>query len=542
MAVLFHYFSRFFFIFFENYPEIFYLFTNFNSLNRILKSPFNVIILLLLIIGTFQHFAPFLNYQRLVYSISEDGYYMLTMARNIAAGHGMSIADGTIITNGTQPLMTLILAGVFLLTGGDKIFSIQLIILLQWLIAVAASYMIWKLGSKLLKNHHEGIKISVLAAALWYASPVMIRHTMNGLETGLYAFAVLYVLTFIIFNDNPFNFHNSIVTGFLLGIVFLIRNDAVFLIGGVCLVFLIPGFYSKEIKYSKRLVSVIVVGIISLLTAGPWLLYNQMVFGWIVPISGQAEMFGERVGGNFINLPRILSEYFTGFIPLSYGAQKYLPVLLSWIIFILAIAVLIVIMYKKFNIYQKRLVFISGIFLILLSGFYSTAFDHYYFLPRYLFPATPIIILGWAAAVFYGFDKFKVKFTKIREVSTIVFVISIIIFSYVRFNDANKHMHFQVVDWVKNNVSDDIWISAFQSGAVGYFHDKTINLDGKVNPYALRSKKLNKIPQYMVKIKAVYMADWYDRKWWMNDSTISNNFEMVVSDSLKNITVLKKKQ
>jgi hypothetical protein len=47
---------------------------------------------------------------------------MLTIARNIAEGHGMSTANGTIPTNGTQPLVTFILAGIFYLAGGDKIF------------------------------------------------------------------------------------------------------------------------------------------------------------------------------------------------------------------------------------------------------------------------------------------------------------------------------------------------------------------------------------------------------------------------------------
>jgi hypothetical protein len=465
---------------------------------------------------------------------------MLTIARNIALGHGMSIADGNIPTNGTQPLMTFIISGIFLLTGGDKVLSIKLIIILQWLIAAGSSYLLWNLGLRLLKNHPDGNKISVLAAAVWYASPVILKHTMNGLETGLYALVVIYVLTYVIFKNEPFSFYYSVVTGFFLGITFLIRNDAVFFIGGVCFAYLMPKLYSDKIKFSKRLTSIVIIGIISLLTAGPWLLYNQMIFGGIMPISGQAEMLGERLGGNFVNLPRILSEYFTGFIPLSYGAQKYWLILLSWIIFVIAIAVFMTVMYKRFNIYQKRLVIISSIFLILLSGFYSTVFDNYYFLPRYLFPVSSIILIGWAAAMYYGFDLLKMKFKRIREVSTAIFIISMLIFSFVALKDANKHMHFQVVDWINNNVKDDVWVSAFQSGAVGYFHDKTINLDGKVNPDALQARKLNNLPGYIVNIKAEYMADWFDRKIFMKDSTISKNFEMIVCDSLKDLTVLKK--
>ena len=51
---------------------------------------------------------------------TEDGYLMLTIGRNVALGHGMSTADGTIPTNGTQPLFNLIEALCFWLVGADR--------------------------------------------------------------------------------------------------------------------------------------------------------------------------------------------------------------------------------------------------------------------------------------------------------------------------------------------------------------------------------------------------------------------------------------
>ncbi len=46
---------------------------------------------------------------------------MLTVAQNLAMGHGFTIADGTIRTNGVQPLVTFVWAGVHWLTGGDRL-------------------------------------------------------------------------------------------------------------------------------------------------------------------------------------------------------------------------------------------------------------------------------------------------------------------------------------------------------------------------------------------------------------------------------------
>ena len=39
--------------------------------------------------------------------LTEDGYYSLSVARNLAAGKGMTI-DGANLTNGFQPLFTMI--------------------------------------------------------------------------------------------------------------------------------------------------------------------------------------------------------------------------------------------------------------------------------------------------------------------------------------------------------------------------------------------------------------------------------------------------
>ena len=52
--------------------------------------------------------------------MSEDGYLMQTVARNMAIGLGMSTAEGTIPTNGVQPLATFAYAGLHALAGGSN--------------------------------------------------------------------------------------------------------------------------------------------------------------------------------------------------------------------------------------------------------------------------------------------------------------------------------------------------------------------------------------------------------------------------------------
>ena len=510
-------------------------------MKRFLQSPFNVLILLLFLIGTFLHFAPFLTYQRLVYSISEDGYYMLTIARNIAIGNGMSTANGTIPTNGTQPLVTFIMAGIFYLAGGDKILSIIIIVIMQWVVAVLISVLIYKTGIRLFKDHPDKKRISMLAAAIWYAGPMTMMHTINGLETGWYTLAVLYIVSLIVFRDEALNMRFSILIGFLLGIAFWIRNDAIFLISAMALVFLTPRLFPMSIGYVKRFAYVIMIGLTSFITASPWLIYNQFTFGRIMPISGYAQMFEVRYGGNFINLPRIITEYFEMLIPIPFGAQKYLPVWIFCVVFILTVIFIVRKYYQITDIYRKRAIMITGIFLIFLCIFYGTVFDSYYFLPRHLYPPTVFLVLGWSLAIFYGTEKLKAKIKQAPLLLGIIFLIIVSVISVIRLNQANFHMHFQEVDWVKNNLGDDVWVASFQSGALGYFHDRTINLDGKVNPEALRARQRNRMPDYMLDKKVKYLVDWVNLAEWLSYSKVSSNFEVLICDPVKNLTVLKRK-
>lgn len=466
---------------------------------------------------------------------------MLTIARNIAEGHGMSTANGTIPTNGTQPLVTFILAGIFYFASGEKILSLQLIVIMQWIIAVITSVLIYRLGIRLFSDKPEGKRISMLAAAVWYSGPMTLMHTMNGLETEWYTLIVVFITTIIIFRNETLNLRFSILIGFLFGIAFWIRNDAIFLISAIGLVLLMPGLYPMSIGFVKRLAYVIMIGLTSFIIASPWLIYNKLSFGRIMPISGYAQMFEVRYGGNFINLPRIIVEYIVMFIPIPYGAQKYLPVFIFCVLFIVATFIIVQRYYKIANVYQKRAILISGIFLIFLCNFYGTVFDSYYFLPRHLFPPTAFMILGWALAIFYGTGKLRLKFKYTPMICGIAFLIIVSAISVIRLNQSNFHMHFQEVDWVKNNLGDDVWVASFQSGALGYFHDKTINLDGKVNPEALRARQRNRMPDYILEKKVTYLVDWVNLAEWLSYTKVSSNFEVIICDPVKNLTVLKRK-
>jgi hypothetical protein len=63
--------------------------------------------------------------------ITEDGYYALTVSRNIAEGNGMTI-DGSTPTNGFQPLFVFACVPLFALAGQDRILAIRSVLGLSW--------------------------------------------------------------------------------------------------------------------------------------------------------------------------------------------------------------------------------------------------------------------------------------------------------------------------------------------------------------------------------------------------------------------------
>ena len=87
------------------------------------------VVVLLLAAGLIERLLPLLDFKNRLFwlHMSEDGYLMQTVARNMALGLGMSTADGTIPTNGVQPLATFAYALLHALAGGSKQLAIAFV-------------------------------------------------------------------------------------------------------------------------------------------------------------------------------------------------------------------------------------------------------------------------------------------------------------------------------------------------------------------------------------------------------------------------------
>ena len=141
----------------------------------------------ILAIGVIARLSPFFDPQdRLLWQyMTEDGYLMQTVARNMAIGLGMSTAEGTIPTNGVQPLATYLFAFCHLLAGGEKTIGIALVTLMSLGFSVLAALAFHNLANRLLSDMTNGSLFALMLTSVWFVGPLPLAHSMNGLETSL---------------------------------------------------------------------------------------------------------------------------------------------------------------------------------------------------------------------------------------------------------------------------------------------------------------------------------------------------------------------
>jgi hypothetical protein len=162
----------------------------------------------------------------------EDAYYSLSVARNIATGNGFTI-DGRQLTNGVQPLFTIVSALPFALTK-STIAALRIQLALHVFIAIATGVLIAKSVAACDASFSRGNCIEIAVFSLFLLALNLYPTLFNGLETGL----LLLAISALIYSDLG-KFHSSdrkaCLAGLCLGMVVLVRVDTVFLVLIYCL-------------------------------------------------------------------------------------------------------------------------------------------------------------------------------------------------------------------------------------------------------------------------------------------------------------------
>ena len=411
---------------------------------------------------------------------------------------------------------------------------------MQW--SIAGAIAIYSCTRKVLYRGPHAKTVALLAAPLWLISPTSLQHTQNGLETGLYALLILLsVAAYDLFRPKLLHADSwgpCLALGLSLGLTFLARNDACFLIAVVLLIHL--AVMVRRGATSRGLLQCLTIGLTSIAVAAPWLWYNVAHFGHIVPVSGRAEAHNIVFAHNLRYAFTALLENLTLMLRVPGSLERSMVMTIASG---LILAGILISAWRQRDWFQAN--FSPG--LGILAAFVATLFIYYAlffgmpgFLGRYFFPVTII-----SAIIMSSIAVHAIAVPRLRPAALAAVMLALLLsgaFNARIYLNGKNHLHAQVVAWVDANVADDVWVGATQTGTLGYYHDRTINLDGKVNPIAFEFRKQHRIAEYARQADVQYIVDWVGHAAWAKLPEFAPYYELIVEDHHKNLAVLRMKQ
>lgn len=217
---------------------------------------------------------------------ADDAFYYLVIARNAATGHGFTM-DQISPTNGFQPLWMLALVPIAGLAGGDRDVLLLVVQGLSVLLFAASGGLLCGLVRARL-----GLAPALLSGLL-LLFPRLLNVSVSGMESALLILVLVALIVEALRSDAFWNTvprASDARAGALVGLLMLARLDSVFigltLAGYVAL----RGLTAGEGVLAARLTRTVRKGLMlfwpTLVLVTPYLAWNQIEFGRMMPISG----------------------------------------------------------------------------------------------------------------------------------------------------------------------------------------------------------------------------------------------------------------
>ena len=486
----------------------------------------------------------------------EDTFYAMTVARWLAEGQGFTV-DGVHPTSGVQPLICLLYAPSFMLSGGDLYLGLRFTMLLQIVLYTLVAWLATRFLVSMFRGGADRQVLFWLAFALIFVNYALSVQFLNGLETSLVV--GLTFLSLLQFNRLEERKEGGLAgylgLGALLGLTILARVDAIILLIALVLWKLYIGHKQYgDLKPKERLQgglrtlgALFMMGTGALIVSGPWWLYNVIMFGNPVPVSGLSQQ-----GLNpdqFLQVIETINVALEAIIPGVVTPSPWRLLGIAWVGLVLLLLISAILLFSESAQSVARLTYTKvkhdwnlrklaplAITMLGLALFYTFFFRAPHFQARYLILMTLTILLV-VVMVVVSANRVPSMSTLFKKGSrlVVVLILSFSLFFFLRhYVNAYGNMMMLTVDWIDENAGQDERIGIFQSGTVGFLYpEKVVNLDGKVNPEAFHAYKNQRLPRYVDSMDFDYIIDWKfytDRIFY--DSTLSTQYRLV--DTLTN--------
>lgn len=455
---------------------------------------------------------------------SDDSFYYFRIAQNIAMGFGSSF-DRITTTNGYQPLVMVPLVFFYKIISSTDIFTpIYLMQLFLSFINLSAGILTYFLVLKITK----GSKLAgIFTVTILFLNPVFISINFKSLETNLYWFFLTFTLNYFYNNFEKGLKSKDFLLGLLIAFSALSRLDGAFLIVAFAIVML----FKKGWQFKQKFDRVFYTGLGFSVIFIPYMLFNQIVFGAIMPISGQAKIFHNHRAvlsnvGSYWSFDFLLYEIkrfifpidFDSLLERGFGPLEKILVIICFICFILFIFYLwrngflnsVFSKFKPINFFWLFLLFHYSYYTL-----YFWEYRFYYFMPQILMIS--IVIGMFLDIVIKKYSKINIADNFYKNLSSkLIFGMIILFYIFIGYRQLNA-VHGQTLvylagNWIAENVKGDPVMSSANAGILSYYSQKRIiNLDGMVNNKELLdafAKGDDDYLEYLRKYKIEYICDY----------------------------------
>lgn len=435
--------------------------------------------------------------------ITEDSYYALSVSRSMADGGGVTI-DGVHPTNGFQPLFTLMGSVAFLLTP-DDVSAIRLVLLLHLVVWLSCAWLVSLIVADWVSAEGNRRRVIRLATAVLFLGAAYIVHVgFNGLETLLALLGYLGIWRFVQVSRLE-SVQSGVVLGLIAGVTVLARIDAVFVVGALFVFLVLKRGWRPAVSMA------VVAGAVS----APWWIYNYVEFGSLMPTSGQA-LWELRLYYSERRAKAVVSGVGDVILPWAFAGrlQSFGISLGKLMVAAAVLGAAWLLPPKEAALKGPRMVNARAFGYVLLAAsagivvWYGLTSKAEWFYYRYFAPISLLMIVVLAVGLARTSRGWRPAFLNVAAI--VVGLSGLMSFGVLwnsQLSGGNEMLNDQVA-LVRGTVPDDQVVAAGQSGTLGFWRAKVVNLDGKVNPDVLRIE--TSMSDYLRSQDIHWLCDWPD--------------------------------
>ncbi len=458
--------------------------------------------------------------------VTDDMFYYLTLARNVADGQTVSL-DGRTPTNGFHPLWLIICVGIESIFRDHPDVAYHVAIELCALFFLATGWLLYGIIRRT-----AGETPALVVGALFLFNYRMATIGLSGLETALYGLSIVILLGWLTRRgvEGLRSLRDAVVLGLLLAFTYWSRLDALLLGACVCLGLLL---FTSGRPFVMRIALAAVAGVTSLIATLPWFVFSIRSVGALLPRSGFAiqSWVGHyanpsmSLAANVIHIVHARAEGMTEtvndignvlaiwpFIPFFNSKFRYVGVLVC----LAALVAVVVLLFRARG--------APGLLPFRWIPFYALAHTIYYAVIvkpeiRYLYPVFILMSFYLAVAVQWRIARAR---EPARATSNLTYgaiamlccglVAGATAFQYGygagRYNSVHLGFYGGLATWIRAHTEKDAIVGGFNCGIVSYYSDRrVVNLDGVMNDAAIWAIRSRSLEHYIDSQGIEYLAD-----------------------------------